>query len=174
MRMKIILKLVATALVLSYPLLVHWALPHWRTVPGLLPMLPPSVLNTWLAWLFGRTLLAGREPMISTFARIERSAVSQSADMSLPSELARYTRTLTVIWSALFAAMALISALLAVFGKHIWWAIFTGAVSYGLMTALFLGEYIVRRVRFAHYPHAQPVQMIWFLIKSKPIWMGRQ
>jgi hypothetical protein len=26
-------------------------------------------------------------------------------------------------------------------------------------------------VRFAHYPHAQPFQLIWFLIKSGPIWM---
>ncbi|MES2069920.1 MAG: hypothetical protein V4488_06200 [Pseudomonadota bacterium] len=171
MSTKALFKLATTALFLSYPLLAHWVLPRWHAAPALLLMLPPSALNAMLAWFFGRTLLGGREPIISSFARIEQASLNQSPNMALPADLVGYTRTLTKIWSALFVAMALFSALLAWSGMYTWWALFTGLISYLLMAALFLGEYLFRRLRFAHHPHAQPFQLMWFLIKSGPIWM---
>lgn len=171
MPIKAFLELIVTGLVLSYPFLAHWVPPRLHPVPGLLLMSPPSVLNALLAWIFGRTPLAGREPMISTFARLEQASSGPQPNAELPVELAGYTRTLTKIWSGLFIAMALISALLAASGMLAWWAFFTGLVSYALMSLLFLGEYLFRRFRFAHYPHAQPCRLVWFLIKSGPIWM---
>jgi uncharacterized membrane protein len=136
MPIKTFLKLIATGLVLSYPLLAHWVLPRWHTLPALMLMLPPSVLNALLAWIFGRTLRAGREPMISTFARIEQASLSRQPNAALPPDLLHYTRTLTKIWSGLFIAMALISTLLAGSGMVTWWALFTGLISYALMAAL--------------------------------------
>jgi len=174
MRTKAFVKFVTTALVLSYPFLAHWVLPRWHTAPALVLMLPPTLLNALLAWFFGRTLVSGREPMISTFARIEHASMSGQANAALPPELLIYTRRLTVIWSCLFIGMALCSATLAVSGWYTWWALFTGLISYVLMGMLFLGEYMFRRFRFAHYPHAHPFQLIWTLIKSGPIWMRGQ
>jgi uncharacterized membrane protein len=171
MPIKVFFKLVTTALVLSYPLLAHWVIPHWRAAPGLLLTLPPSVLNAWLAWIFGATLRAGREPMIAVFARIEQAQLSGRPGAALPPELAAYTRLLTKIWCGLFIVMALVSALLAGAGMLTLWALFTGLISYLLMAALFLGEYVFRLIRFAHYPHAQPLRLMWSLIKSGPIWL---
>jgi uncharacterized membrane protein len=164
-------KLVLAGLVLLYPLLVHWAFSRWHTIPGAILTLPPSVINAWLAWIFGRSLQAGREPMISTFARIEQAKLTNLPSANLPLDLVRYTRTLTQVWSALFIALALVSALLAYSGEATWWALFTGVVSYLLMGSLFFGEYIFRRLRFAQYRHANPFQLAWYLIKAGPIWM---
>jgi uncharacterized membrane protein len=175
MSIKTFLKLMTTGLVLSYPLLARWVLPHWHALPGFVLMLPPSMMNAWLAWIFGRTLLPGREPMIGTFARIERASSSGQPNADLPPELSHYTRALTQIWSGLFIAMALIATLLACSGMVTEWALFTGLISYALMTMLFLGEYLFRRLHFAGYPHTQPFRLMWFLIKSGPaIWMHKR
>jgi uncharacterized membrane protein len=171
MPIKLFLKLVTTVLVLAYPLLMRWLLPHWQAAPGWLLMSPPSILNAWLAWIFGSTLREGHEPMIAMFARIERAALSGQPDTVLPPELSAYTRLLTLIWCGLFVTMAIVATLLACSGMPDWWALFTGLISYALMAALFLGEYLFRRLHFAHYPHAQPFRLMWSLIKSGPIWM---
>jgi uncharacterized membrane protein len=166
-------RLLATVLLLCYPFVVRWMLPHWPTAPGILLMLPPTLLNGALAWLFGRTLLHGREPMISTFARIERARLNQREEEALPEELAKYTRLLTVLWTALLATMAVIATALAAAGLHAWWALFTGVISYVLLAVMFFGEYMFRRWRFADHRHAHPIQMVWFIVKAGPIWLRR-
>ncbi len=114
MSIKLFLKLVTTALVLSYPLLAHWVLPHWQTVPGLLLTLPPTVLNAWLAWIFGTTLRPGREPMIAVFARIEHASLSDALNQPnpteyavLPPDLAAYASADRALVCALFVVLAL-------------------------------------------------------------------
>ena len=178
MAAKALLPLAGTALVLCYPFLVRWALPLWPATPPLLAMLPPAVIDAWLAWIFGRTLAAGCEPLISTFARLERAQLegrpaADAANTALPPEIARYTRTLTVLWTALLAAMAGTAFWLAAADLHDWWAWFTGVLSYLLIGALFFGEYVFRRVRFAGERHAGPLQMILSIAKAGPIWARR-
>ena len=169
---KALLPLLSTALVLAYPFVVRWALPLWPAMPPILPMLPPTLIDAWLAWIFGSTLAAGREPLISTFARLERARL-EGHDAALPPELVRYTRTLTILWSAMLLTMAGIAAWLAATGLHDAWAWFTGLVSYLLIGALFFGEYLFRRVRFRNHRHASPVQMVTAIVKAGPIWMRR-
>ena len=173
MPVKALLPLAGTALVLAYPFLVRWALPLWPAMPPILPMLPPALIDAWLAWIFGCTLAAGREPLISTFARLERAQMEGQEDLVLPIELAHYTRMLTLLWSALLLCMAGVAAWLAATGLHDWWAWFTGLLSYLLIGALFFGEYAFRRVRFANYRHATPIAMIVSIVKAGPIWLRR-
>lgn len=171
MFIKVFPKLLIGGLVLLYPLLAHWLLPRWPALPGTLLTLAPAALNAWLAWLFGRTLRLGREPLISSFARLERTRLLRLDQLDLPPDIAHYTRLLTQIWSVLLLVMALLAALLALSGMLAWWAWFTGAISYALLGGLFLGEYAYRRLHFSHYPHANPFRLAWFLIKSGPIWL---
>src|SRR5262245_7530797 len=63
--------------------------------PGLLLFVPPVAINLALCTLFARTLVAGREPLVSRFARLERGG-------QLPPELARYTLNLTRAWAGFF------------------------------------------------------------------------
>jgi uncharacterized membrane protein len=119
---------------------------------------PPVVIYLALGAWFGRTLLPGREPLISHFASLERG--------QLEPVLARYTRRLTAVWTAFFVAMATVSAALAVLADGETWSFFTNGVSYGLLAVLFLGEYVYRRVRYSEFRHASLPRMIRMLVTA--------
>lgn len=129
----------------------------WMPIAELLRV-PPVIIYAALAAWFGRTLLPGREPFISRFASLERG--------ELEPELASYTRLLTVIWSAFFAGMAAVSAALAVLADAGTWSLFTNGVNYVLIAALFVGEYVYRRVRYSHYRHASFPRMMRMLFTA--------
>ena len=114
--------------------------------------LPPIAINLALCWLFGRTLIAGRVPLIARFALMEQG--------TLTGELAGYTRRLTWLWTLLFAGAALCSLLLAVSGERDAWSLFTNLVNYLLVGALFLGEFVYRRLRYRNYRHQSPLQLL--------------
>jgi uncharacterized membrane protein len=120
--------------------------------PVWLAYAPPVLINLALAVSFGATLLSGREPIISRIARTERGV--------LEPDLAIYTRRLTSIWTVFFVAMAMVCAILASYGLERAWAWFTGVGNYLLVAALFVGEWIYRQRRFAHYRHANPIELI--------------
>lgn len=114
--------------------------------------IPPVVINAMLAWLFGRTLVRGRVPLIARFAVMEQGTLS--------AELAAYTRRLTWVWTVLFIAAALFSLALALSGHRDAWSLFTNVVNYLLVAALFLGEFVYRRLRFRAYRHHSPLQLL--------------
>ena len=113
--------------------------------PYVLLVAPPILINAALACLFGSTLLPGRDPFISRFARMEQG--------TLPADLARYTRRLTWIWTLLFTAMAATALALALFGSLAAWSTFTNVVTYTLVAVFFAGEHAYRRVRYRQYRH---------------------
>jgi uncharacterized membrane protein len=123
-----------------------------------LTYLAPVIINLGLAAWFGVTLRAGREPMISRFARIERG--------TLQPDLVTYTRQLTFVWTLFFVAMAAISAALAALPSPAPWAWFTSLGDWLCVAALFFGELVYRRKRFAHYPHASPMR-VFALVRAQ-------
>ena len=114
--------------------------------------LPPIVINLALAWVFARTLVRDRVPLISRFALMEQGTLS--------AEVASYTRMLTWLWTLLFVAAAGISLALALSGHHDAWSLFTNLINYLLVGALFLGEFVYRRLRFRNYRHQSPLQLL--------------
>jgi uncharacterized membrane protein len=127
---------------------VAWASPpvEWML------FVPPIVINLALAWLFGRTLVRGRVPLIARFAIMEQGTLS--------AELVTYTRTLTWLWTLLFIAAAAVSLALALSGHRDAWSLFTNFLNYVLVAALFLGEFVYRRLRFRNYRHHSPLQLL--------------
>jgi len=114
---------------------------------------PPLVLYLALCAVFAATLRRGEEPMVSRFARAARGGL-------LPLDLARYTRTLTGLWSAFFALMAAVSLGLALSAPMVTWSLFTNLISYVLLALFFVGEYLYRRSRFRHHEHAGFVEFV--------------
>jgi uncharacterized membrane protein len=110
------------------------------------------LINLALAIVFGNSLRAPREAIITKFARMEHA--------ELPADLALYTRRLTLVWTALFAAMAAVALALALAGPLATWSTFTNVVSYLLVAALFAGELAYRRRRFRHYRHATLFELV--------------
>ena len=120
--------------------------------PFVLLVAPPILINVALAMVFGASLLPGRDPLISRFARMEQGV--------LPPDLDRYTRRLTWIWASLFTAMAMTALALALFGSVTAWSTFTNLVAYALVTALFAGEHAYRRLHYRQYRHASLLELI--------------
>jgi uncharacterized membrane protein len=88
----------------------------------------------WLAVFFGRTLLPGREALITRIARV--------SDPQLAPDLVRYTRALTGVWSAYFVAAALAAA--AWGGGRPWLGPMVGAGA----ALLFVIEHRLRKLVF--------------------------
>ena len=89
----------------------------------------------WLCFFFGRTLAPGQVPLIERIARV--------SDPDLKPPLQRYTRLLTALWSAWFAAAALLAL----------WAIGRSPINVGAWVGpgsalLFVGEHGLRRLVF--------------------------
>ena len=94
--------------------------------------------NLLLALLFGRTLFGGREPLVTSFARI--------AHGGLTPELARYTRQVTIAWTIFFVALFAASATLYTAGFMAAWSLLANLLSPILIGLMFVVEYAIRHV----------------------------
>jgi uncharacterized membrane protein len=99
--------------------------------------------NLLLAIVFGRTLFAGREPLVAIFARIVHGTI--------PPEVERYTRKVTVAWTAFFASLFLLSCALYLGGLREAWSLFANLATPLLVVAMFVVEYAVRLRTLPHW-----------------------
>lgn len=117
--------------------------------------LPPIFISAGLLWLFGSTLRNGREPIITTFARV----VFQESD---PEQL-HYTRRVTQLWSLFFLAMLIETILLSLLAPLELWSLFANILNYLFIALLFVLEFGYRRLRF---PHRTPARKLWQQLAS--------
>lgn len=138
-----------TAAIASVPALVLAGWFAWPTVVARLPELylaqHVGILGG-LAWLFGGTLRAYREPLVAGFARRIHGP--------LPPAMARYARQVTVAWTVFFVAMAMLSGVLFAFAPLAAWSWFANLLTWPLVAVMFVGEYLVRRWRLPQFEHA--------------------
>jgi uncharacterized membrane protein len=104
-------------------------------------------MNLALALLFGRTLRAGREPLVGTFARLVHG-------VRLPPEVALYTRRVTIAWTVFFLALFALSSTLYLGGFRDAWSFLVNIASPFLMCAMFAGEYAIRLRALPHWERA--------------------
>ncbi|GAB3382251.1 COG4648 family protein [Lysobacter fragariae] len=152
---------------------------------------PPVLFLGLLAWLFGRTLRAPRDPAITRIV----AAMDRTTPAQLPPELYRYTRNLTAAWAVLQAVLALVNgglALVAVPGGVLaqlgyvpagmvpaWaiprqsWSLIANLLNYGVVGGFFLGEYALRRRIFPHRPYDNFFQFLRQMAQLGPeFWRG--
>ncbi|HEV2621438.1 MAG TPA: xanthomonadin biosynthesis protein [Frateuria sp.] len=125
----------------------------------------PLLLNMLLAWLFGRTLRAGRQPLVAQFIE----AIEGAPRLAMPG-IARYARLLTAFWAALLGVQALVlgamlfcqvpGGMLARLGLPSPWPVpltwvqgYMHAGAYLLLGTIFVLEYLFRRWHLRHLPH---------------------
>ena len=92
--------------------------------------------NLLLATLFGRTLREGREPLVTRFARLIHG--------TLPPEVERYTRRVTLAWTIFFASLFTLSTLLYLGNFIAAWSFLVNILSPLLCGAMFVIEYAIR------------------------------
>jgi uncharacterized membrane protein len=138
----------------------------------LLLFLPPILLNAFMAWLFGHTLRAGRMPLIERVAR-----VMHGPDDPLDPTIVAYARQVTQAWTGLFVVLAAVNLVLATFARPggfllaagvdpgfsvplAAWSLFANVLTYPIIAALFVAEYLVRQRRFPDQPYRGPLDFM--------------
>jgi uncharacterized membrane protein len=101
-----------------------------------------------MAFAFGRTLAAGRRPLCSQFAALVHGKLTPA--------IARYTRRITVAWTAFFVSIAALSTLLFVAAPVVVWSTFANYMTLPLVAVMFVAEHAWRRVAL---PDVQPSSM---------------
>jgi uncharacterized membrane protein len=122
--------------------------------------LPSVLIPAGLCWFFGRTLLAGRQPLVASVALAARPAT--------PDYLLRYSRGLTQLWTGLFAAMCAWDLALALLGAHGLWSFMANCGNYVLVGITIGGEYLFRRLRFRAYDHPGFAEYLRIVVRADP------
>jgi uncharacterized membrane protein len=158
--------LVAIAPVVLIALVLAWRSPRRFTMLGALALLCVALWAGWPAlernfglvyWLqhvgmqlillmtFGRTLIAGRQPLCTRFA--------EAVHAPLTAQHIIYARQVTVAWTWFFAAMALASTLLFFLAPLATWSVFANFLTLPLVALMFIAEHWVRRRLLPDLPH---------------------
>jgi len=150
--------LVAIAPVVLLALVLAWRSPRRFIMLGVLVLLCVALWAGWSAleqhfglvyWLqhvgmqlilfmvFGRTLVAGRQPLCTRFAEMVHAPLTPRHEI--------YARQVTVAWTLFFAAMALVSTVLFFLAPLATWSVFANFLTLPLVVLMFVAEYWVRR-----------------------------
>lgn len=113
---------------------------------------PHAAIYLSLLWFFGRTLLRGREALITRLARRLHGGLAPVMEA--------YTRRLTLAWCVFFAGQIVVSALLFKFATLNVWSLFINLLNLPLVVAMFAAEYLYRIVRYRDYPQTSIMQAI--------------
>lgn len=134
------------AAMVALGLLAVFVVRHRSAQLGFLYPVPSVAIFVLLMWVFGRTLLPGRVPLVTRLARHVHG--------SLPPELDDYTRQVTWAWCAFFATMATTSLLLFAFAPLATWSLFANVLTLPLIALMFVAEYAYRLTRYRDFAHA--------------------
>lgn len=117
--------------------LAAWLWPALRENVALVHFIQHLGTNLALGILFGRSLVRGREALVSHFARLAHDGILSPAR-------ARYTRQVTIAWTLFFSAMAMLSAALFLLAPPAAWSVFANLLTMPLVVLMFAAEHIVR------------------------------
>ncbi|MFZ2628035.1 MAG: hypothetical protein WAX67_04035 [Rugosibacter sp.] len=159
--------LVAIAPIILIALVFAWNSP-WRF--SMLGMLVLSCVALWAGWsalerqfelvywlqhvgmqlilcmTFGRTLLAGRQPLCTRFAEAMHGPLTPQHE--------NYARQVTVAWTLFFAVMAVLSSGLFFLAPLAIWSVFANFLTLPLVALMFIAEYWIRRWMIPDTRHA--------------------
>jgi uncharacterized membrane protein len=113
---------------------------------GALHALPHVAVCLFVASLFGRTLLPGRETLVTRLALHVHG--------SLPDFIHAYTLQVTWAWFLFMSALALVSLGMSCFAVLSAWSLLANVLTLPLVLLMFIAEYAYRRWRFPGFEHA--------------------
>lgn len=124
--------------------------------------LPPVFINLGLMLLFAMTLRGDSMPLIERLMRMEYP------NGELPRPLVGYARNLTRVWVVYFAAIVLISLILAVTAPLEIWSLFANVMSYGFAILLVLAQYAYRAWRYRAHGLFMPWDTLRLMARISP------
>jgi uncharacterized membrane protein len=147
---------------------------------SLVLFLPPVLLNVFLAWLFGHTLVRNSTPLIERLVRL-----LQPPGVPAEPAIIQYAGRLTRAWTGLFvllatanlglAACATPGGLLESIGvpaplpvNRSIWSLFANVLNYVIVAAFFLLEYAYRRRRYPNRPYRNLPEFLRLAAEAVP------
>ncbi len=152
----------AWALLVSISVGLYAAASHGYAL--LLLFLPPVLINTYVGWLFVRSLHKTRIPLIEQVIR-----ALQPAGKNIEAPVTEYARSLTLFWAALLIGLSIINLLLALLANPggillaagvtppitvplSVWSLFANVINYLIIAVVFAAEFQLRQRRFPDQP----------------------
>jgi uncharacterized membrane protein len=123
-----------------------------HAVADLLPLAGQLALCLPVAWLFGRTLMPGEQPLVTR--------VSRAVHGSLPPAMEAYTRNVTAAWAAFLFGLCIVSVLLFVLAPREVWSVFANLLLLPLVGCMFVAEHAYRTRRHPWFAHATLAQSV--------------
>lgn len=106
----------------------------------------------FLFLMFARSLMQGREPVCTYFARILKGQTTP--------EIEQYTRQITIAWVIFFGAMAATSTVLFYCTSLAVWSIFANFLTLPLTAVMFIVEYAARRYLHPNEEHVHILAVV--------------
>ncbi len=135
--------LLILSLVAGYPLVSYWIFLHGGrigTTALWVAALPQVFCYLVLFWFFGRTLVSGREALLTRFARFIHGEITP--------DIVAYTRQITLLWCVFFGAMVMLSTMFLLFVSTEAWLFFANVLNLPIVVCVFVAEYVYRVARF--------------------------
>lgn len=117
--------------------LLAWAWPQLRENVALLYYVQHIGTNLALGTLFGRSLIGNRQALVTQFALMAHHGVISPAQ-------ARYTRQVTMAWTAFFFSTVAVSTVLFWLPLANAWSIFANLLAMPLIGLMFIVEHVCR------------------------------
>jgi uncharacterized membrane protein len=120
------------------------ALFYWLVVAGhglYALYVPPAAIPAALLVGFTRSLRPGAAPWVTRVATAMRGE-------PLPEPLIAYTRRVTLLWCGVFVAMIASAIGFAIWASPELWSLMTNVVHYLVLGAVFVVEFVYRRIRY--------------------------
>lgn len=130
----------ATAALIALAVLEHRGWTQGASVV----LVPPVLASLYFAFIFGRTLLPGRVPLITHFSVLNLGE-------SVAERLGPYTRKLTALWTVLLMAMAGVAAALALYADFETWSWVVNVANPAVALAFFVLEHVYRTHRYSRF-----------------------
>jgi len=145
--------------------LARWLGDRWLPID-----LMPAWIAAFVGWIFARTLLAGRQPLIA------RAIAAIDGDDQLEQlEVVRYARGLTVLWASVQAALFVLGVACALNARGAWLPfalpssrVFSGLILPGVVVSTFVLEFVLRRVLLPSAPRHHLLAFLRRLVGSWP------
>lgn len=172
--------LAVLAIVVLYPGLRRWNRHAWTGLAAFVAVAAALAVagdSFWLmvtlsialpalvAGAFVQSLRSGKTPIITLIAARMNNPLS--------TELATYTRRLTALWAGVIALLLLIELALAVFATPQAWSSYANGYVYAVLAAVFVVEYLYRRIRYRRLQQPKLHSYLKQLLRSRDLTTGR-
>lgn len=166
------LLLIAAIAAYRRPALIKWLLPmiallgliwfaggfSWVSAAAI-PGIPHALAYSSLLFVFGSSLLPGREAILTRAVGAVRGP--------LPPEIVAHTRRVTAVWCGFFAGQLIGSLILFIWAPIETWSFFINVLNLPLVVALFVIEWAYRTLFYRHYPQDTLSDVVRIVAKTR-------